>query len=469
MKRSISLFLVVIFCFASTLLQFSAVAATDAVKVGMSFDGTAVVNGEMVLRITVGKPTTALAGLEFVLEYPAQFVTPKITANDENGTEMAKLVTKMPKDWEQLCSISQSESRYYFRFAMPEKGSPLSDEGEIVIDLPFTVKAAGVISFNIPSGEIIAVANDDSLLVLSGKGGEFSTVAAGSGQKFAVDLNNNGGAKENGFYYLDVTVTNVGDAEGIIGLEFALGYDPSFFKPYITKNNDCQMDSFIKSSPNRAWEQMCTLYEYDNKYILRFAALHAESTTDCEKLEIGKSIKLSIPFMVVGKEGQSAKFVCDSGSALAVNNKNEKVKGIGDSLTVSIGERTSSIPQWVYKTESGYIFAPDNMKIADFLAPLGEGCYLTYKGEKVTEGIVKTEYVLVKGNESFVTVVKGDVNCNGIVDSMDYVYAKRVYYGTYKVENARFYATAVSNGEKVGSMDYVYIKRHYFGTYDLSK
>ena len=109
------------------------------------------------------------------------------------------------------------------------------------------------------------------------------------------------------------------------------------------------------------------------------------------------------------------------------------------------------------------------MKIADFLAPLGEGCYLTYKGEKVTEGIVKTEYILVKGSESLVTVVKGDVNCNGIVDSMDYVYAKRVYYGTYKVENARFYATAVSNGEKVGSMDYVYIKRHYFGTYDLSK
>lgn len=469
MKRFVSLALVVIFCFSLTMLQFDAVAASDAVKIGMSFEGVAAAGGEMTLRITVGKPTTALAGLEFVLEYPAEFVTPKITANDENGTEMSKLLTKMPKDWEQLCSFSQAENRYYFRFAMPEKGSPLSAEGEIVIDVPFTVKTAGVISFNIPDSEIIAVANDASFSVSGGRGGEFSTVAASDKEKFAVDLSSSGGARENGLYYLDVTVTNVGDAEGIIGLEFAIGYDPSFFEPYITKNDNDQMDSFIKSSPNRAWEQMCTLDEYDNEYILRFAALHAESDTDCEKLEIGKSIRLSIPFMVVGKEGQSAKFACESGSTLGINNKNSKLKGSGDSLEVSIGQRLSSIPQWIYTNHSGYIFAPDNTKISDFLAPLGNGFYLTQKGEKVTDGIVKTEFVLTDGSESFTVVVKGDVNCNGIIDSMDYVYAKRVYYGTYKVENARFYATAVSNGEKVGSMDYVYIKRHYFGTYDLSK
>ena len=173
--------------------------------------------------------------------------------------------------------------------------------------------------------------------------------------------------------------------------------------------------------------------------------------------------------MVVGKEGESGRFVCNTVTTLGINNKNQKIGGVGDLKTVSIGERLSPIPQWIYNSQNGYIFAPDNTQISQFLSVLSEDYYVTEKGEKITDGIVKTGMVLTNGSDSLTIVVRGDINGNGIIDSMDYVYAKRVYYGTYKVENAEFQATAVSNGESVVSMDYVYIKRHYFGTYNLSK
>lgn len=469
MKRIITALLIAVLCISAFIPCLTVASASNAVEIKMSFEGTAKVDEEMALRITVGKPTTELAGLEFALDYDAEMLTPTDTVNDEDGGVLAQLIKKMPEGWEQLCHYSQTEKRYYFRFAMTEEASPLKGEGEIVLEIPFIVEAAGVITFNLPDKEVMAIANDEKLSVLSGKGEEFTTVAAGKTEKFAIDVGDNDKVDENGVYYVNITVTNIGDAEGIIAFEFGLRYNPSYFKPLITQNDNGQMDGFIKSAPQNAWEQMCTLYEEDNKYTLRFAALHAESAEECEKLELGKSVKISVPFKVVGKEGESGRFVCNTVTAKGINNKNEIIGGVGDLKTVSIGERISFVPQWIYASRTGYVFAPDNQKIADFLAPLGEGYSLSNQGEAITEGLVKTGYTLTNGKESLTVVVKGDVNCNGIVDSMDYVYTKRVYYGTYKVEGPRFYATAVSNGEKVNSMDYVYIKRHYFGTYNLNR
>lgn len=468
MKRVLSVFLVAILSISLFVPPLSVASASDSVKVSMSFDGVAKVGQKMVLRITVAKPTKELAGLEFALDFDSAMVTPSVTTNDESGSKLATLITQMPKNWGQMCHYSETEKRYYFRFVMPEDGVGLKNENEIIIDIPFTVKATGVVTFKIPNKDIIAVVNDSNLSMISGKGEEFSTVASGETEKFAVNLSENEAANENGLYYLNVTVTNIGDSDGIIALEFDLNYNNAYFQPFITKNDNEQMNGFIKSSPQNGWEQMCTLYESQSKYTLRFAALHAESVEECEKLEIGKSIKLAIPFKVVGKEGQSATFSCDTANSKGLNNSNQKVKGVGDTKTVSISERTSSIPQWVYENDKGLIFAPDNTTIPTFLAPLGDA-YVVSNGNKIADGLVKTGYVLKKGNETFTIVVKGDINCNGIVDSMDYVFAKRAYYATYKVEGASFYAAAVSNGEKIISMDYVYIKRHYFGTYDLSK
>lgn len=61
----------------------------------------------------------------------------------------------------------------------------------------------------------------------------------------------------------------------------------------------------------------------------------------------------------------------------------------------------------------------------------------------------------------------GDVNENGEIDSMDYVYLKRAYFGTYKLKNPEV-GDINRNGE-IDSMDYVYLKRAYFGTYVIKE
>ena len=57
----------------------------------------------------------------------------------------------------------------------------------------------------------------------------------------------------------------------------------------------------------------------------------------------------------------------------------------------------------------------------------------------------------------------GDINENGIIDSMDYVLLKRTYFGTYQLDDIG--VGDIDEDGAIGSMDYVYLKRAYFGTY----
>ena len=60
-------------------------------------------------------------------------------------------------------------------------------------------------------------------------------------------------------------------------------------------------------------------------------------------------------------------------------------------------------------------------------------------------------------------LLKGDVNANGEIDSMDYVLLKRAYFGTYEVKNV--WVGDIDDSGLIDSMDYVYLRRAYFGTY----
>lgn len=445
-------------------------AEGESVSVTMECVGTAQAGEEMILKITVGKPAKALAGLEFALIYNSEFVTPVITENTEDGREMDALVKTMPKGWEQMCTLSKSESKYYFRFAMPEGGGYLNKAGGIVLEIPFQVNTSGKFNFRVPSAEIIAVAGDSNFSLLTGKGVMISVTASGESEKYAVELGERDTAPEGGLYYLDIEATNLGDSEGIIGLEFALKYNDSVFAPYITDNSAGQMDAFMVSMPEDSWEQMCTLYESESKLVLRFAALHAESITESEKLAKGESIKLSIPFKVIGAEGDSASFVVNSVSALGINNDTKKIVGRGDKKSVSVGKSTSAIPSGLYEIESNHLlYVTAGTEIPEFLKPLN-GLFVTHEGKRVESGLVKTGYVLTNGNAtSYTIVVKGDVNGNGEIDSLDYILTKRAFYKTYSPDTAQKFAMTVTGGEVPSSMDYVLIKRHYFGTYNINK
>jgi hypothetical protein len=62
-------------------------------------------------------------------------------------------------------------------------------------------------------------------------------------------------------------------------------------------------------------------------------------------------------------------------------------------------------------------------------------------------------------------IMKGDINDNKEIDSMDYVLLKRAYFGTYQLKNTK--VGDIDDNGKIDSMDYVYLRRAYFGTYKI--
>ena len=60
---------------------------------------------------------------------------------------------------------------------------------------------------------------------------------------------------------------------------------------------------------------------------------------------------------------------------------------------------------------------------------------------------------------------KGDIDGNGYIDVYDYVYARRIYFGTYKPNAHEKYLADVNRDGAIDQYDYILIKRIYFGTY----
>ncbi|MBR2385092.1 MAG: discoidin domain-containing protein [Clostridia bacterium] len=61
-------------------------------------------------------------------------------------------------------------------------------------------------------------------------------------------------------------------------------------------------------------------------------------------------------------------------------------------------------------------------------------------------------------------VMKGDVNGNDEIDSVDYTMLKRGYFGTYNVE---MNVGDINGNEEIDSIDYAMLKRAYFGIYQI--
>ncbi len=61
----------------------------------------------------------------------------------------------------------------------------------------------------------------------------------------------------------------------------------------------------------------------------------------------------------------------------------------------------------------------------------------------------------------------GDVDADGDVDQMDYLFVKRAYFDTYTLSEDQILRADVDADGDVDQMDYLYIKRAYFGTYTI--
>lgn len=68
-------------------------------------------------------------------------------------------------------------------------------------------------------------------------------------------------------------------------------------------------------------------------------------------------------------------------------------------------------------------------------------------------------------NENRGAYSRGDIDGNGIIDSVDYLYAKRVALGTYTATPEQVDILDIDRDGAVTSVDYLMIQRYYFRTY----
>ncbi|MCI8348898.1 MAG: SH3 domain-containing protein [Firmicutes bacterium] len=106
-------------------------------------------------------------------------------------------------------------------------------------------------------------------------------------------------------------------------------------------------------------------------------------------------------------------------------------------------------------------------------APTGYTLKVTNSsGKEVTSGNVGTgmNVVLYKGGsavKSIPVVIKGDVNGDGKLTSVDALMAKRHIIETYKISGVYFSASDINGDGKLTSVDALYMKRHIIGTYQI--
>lgn len=464
--KTLIILLTVLLCLPAVYVS----AAEKAVTLSLSCDSDAYYGGEIIVKISVS-PSKALAGLEFTLAYDPDYVVPQITENSDENREMDGFSTALPQGWEQFHYHSEDENLYHFRFIMPQSENSFLDlENELVLEVPFAVCTPGSFNFYIPDGDIIAIGADDALTAYGGNGDTLAVNAAGEAEKISVVLGASSAASENGRFNLNVVVTNLGDSAGIIAVEFDLAYDKAVFEPIYKTNTQSEMDAFMQDVPQNAWEQMCTLYEADGKYTLRFAANNAGVSSTAETLKAGDSIKLSIPFKVVGSAGDTAVFKVNATSVVALNNVMGIISGRGDSKSFTVEKAASFIPEdFGYQVKDGHLlYVPEKTEVASFLAPLG-GLYLTSNGSTVESGYVCTGQTLTDGNGiSLTVVVKGDVDRSGEVDMFDYLLVKSICFNRITPTDDQFFAAAVVDGIEITSFDYLQIKSHYFGRFNLN-
>ena len=470
MKKLLYVFLSAILLITATLSCFSASADSgSSVNIGISCDSDCYVGGQATVKITVSKPACALAGIEFVLNYDSEYVTPLVTENSEEGREMDVLVTKRPLGWEQM-SIHYENRGYRFRFAADEvQNSFLDEEGELVLEIPFAVKKAGSFDFTVTDGDIIAASADVTNSLLTGKGGSITLFAVNEAQKLQAELFGDPSANERGAYELGIKITNLGDAAGIIAFELKLEYNKSVFSPTITKNDDLQMNAFMKDMPLDKWEQMCSLDEANGRYTLRFAANISDSGKEAARLLSGEAFILTVPFKVIAAEGKLGSFAVGSGTIIGLNSINGIVTGSGSNLSVSIEKRAEGVtPEELgYTVDNGVLcYLPEKLDAKEFLSELA-GYTLTDKNGNERDGYVCTGDILTDGVNSYSVAVLGDINESGIIDTYDYILSARIYFDTFVPSAAQSLAADVTGDGALDQYDYLLIERHYFNTYTI--
>ncbi len=127
--------------------------------------------------------------------------------------------------------------------------------------------------------------------------------------------------------------------------------------------------------------------------------------------------------------------------------------GVEYTLTVSgVPEQDESTPDESTPDES----TPDE-SVSDESVP----------DESVPDESTPDESVPDESTPEYEPGVGGDANGDGKLDQYDYIYVKRIYFGTITVSDADRVRADVNNDSIINTYDYILVKRAYFGTYSF--
>jgi hypothetical protein len=84
--------------------------------------------------------------------------------------------------------------------------------------------------------------------------------------------------------------------------------------------------------------------------------------------------------------------------------------------------------------------------------------------------MIGTGYIVKINGISYTAVVLGDIDGDANLTATDYIMIKRVYLGTYSVDNIFIEAADVNvdGGQELDAINYIMVKRYYMKTYDMN-
>ncbi|OGO89456.1 MAG: hypothetical protein A2Y15_05720 [Clostridiales bacterium GWF2_36_10] len=134
-----------------------------------------------------------------------------------------------------------------------------------------------------------------------------------------------------------------------------------------------------------------------------------------------------------------------TGSSLLLDNYKNLCNGITN--PISVLQLKAMINQPVIIKNASGIIVSDNTIVGT-----GYQINYTYNG------------VFIK---NYLVCIKGDINGDGNVSTLDYLLIKRAFLGTYSLNSIKNAAADINKDNKISASDYLLIKRHFLGTYNI--
>ncbi len=263
--------------------------------------------------------------------------------------------------------------------------------------------------------------------------------------------------------------------DGTLWVEF-MGYVEEYYKllngkkasPYRTLTEDIVLPDYIKATDGKV-----------------YPVTHIDSDAFTDKdgsvctITLGKMISDISPECFYGSVGIESvipngndNFYTDVNSILYSKNGNVI---FDPSDHIGIAPNPKSDCGLNIKEHNGkhYILcSSENYTLKDIATEFGADVYTAKQrdGKVLTDSdIPLTGTVLNMDGARLYMVTRGDIDGNGIIDAIDYIYVKRTCLNSYKPKQYEIYAMALTNGETVETLDYIKLKRHVMKTYNIYK